>query len=232
MRTLLLSATLIVFSCGSTSGKDGGSGGGLSGTGGGFIGSGGGSSAGGSSGGGAAGGSSAGGSTAGGATGGGSTSGGSAGGGSTAGGSAGGSTGMPGVVCGSSTCSGATPTCCGSLMGGILGFSCQSACPDAGAAWECDEPADCNGDAGTPFCCAVMDLGPGSFPVCPAQSLSSSCRATCTTNVGLTCPTGGNARVCSHATDCPSAQKCCAFTQGSQTIQVCVSGSLPCSGIP
>lgn len=231
MRTTLSLLGLVTFlfvvstglSCGSTSTtRDAGAGGGL-GTGGGL-----------GSSGGAAGGTTAGG-TAGGRAGG--SAGGSAGGtsgGASAGGAAGGSAGgAAGVDCGGSSCVGATPLCCAVQTGGVPAFACSASCPDAGAPLDCDSPDDCDADAGTPFCCASLDLAAGTFPACPTNALSSQCRATCTTTLALSCPTAGTARMCSHATtDCQASQKCCAFTQGTATIQLCVSGTLPCTNLP
>ncbi len=228
--TVAAVSTMLLFeACGSTSGRDAGAsggGGGLGSTGGGIGASGGGVATGGGSvtGGGAAGG------RAGGAAGG--SAGGAAGGAS--GGSAGGSAVGPQVFCGGAVCGSSEPTCCGVVEDGGLRLSCRSGdCPDAGPAFSCDSPDDCDADAGVPFCCASLDLAAGPFPNCPTNALSSTCRATCTTTLALSCPSVGTARMCSHSgTDCAAAQKCCAFTQGSATLQLCVSGTLPCTNIP
>lgn len=212
MRSILACLTVLAVSCGSTSTRDAGAGGGTSGglsSGGGFV------AAGGSAAGGRAGGTSAGGSS----------------GGSSAGGAAGGTT-TGGLSCGGVTCSGATPACCSVELDGGLGLSCAASCADAGSTFACGQPSECDGDAGTPFCCASLDLGAGTFPSCPTQGLSSSCRATCSTTLALSCPTSGTARLCSHATDCAMSQKCCAFAQQGTTLQLCVSGTLPCANIP
>lgn len=222
--TVAAVSTMLVFeACGSTSGRDAGAtGGGLGSTGGGISAGGGVATGGGNVNGGGAAGGRAGGS-AGGAAGG--ASGGSAG-GSSAGG--------PQVSCGGAVCGAAEPTCCGVVEDGGLRLSCRNGdCPDAGPAFACDSPDDCDADAGVPFCCASLDLAAGPFPNCPTNALSSSCRATCTTTLSLSCPSVGTARMCSHAaTDCAAAQKCCAFTQGTATLQLCVSGTLPCTNIP
>jgi hypothetical protein len=164
---------------------------------------------------------------------GGGTAGGSGGG--MAGGS-GGSGGAPGVDCGGTTCSGATPVCCADSSTGSFTMTCKASCPadpDGGvaASFACDGPEDCT-SAGASVCCADVQLAAGTHPTCPATRLASQCAAGCPLTVGTTCPTEGFIRMCrSTAADCPGG-KCCEVQQGGATLGFCVPMSVSCTERP
>ena len=129
------------------------------------------------------------------------------------------------VQCGATQC--ALPNvCCASIGdgGGSLTCQAQASCPDGGGQIQCDGPQQCT--AGAPLCCADLKIGAGQPPNCPFQSVTSQCRAQCTTQITFACPGTDKVRLCRASADCASDvqnPKCCEFNQGGQAARFCAS---------
>lgn len=91
--------------------------------------------------------------------------------------------------------------------------------PDAEFA--CKDPTTCDGG----FCCASLVLGAGTPPQCPISSISSACKATCDTQLVLSCDATEQVRFCSKKADCTEAANnlCCLFDQGGQQVTMCTN---------
>jgi hypothetical protein len=131
-----------------------------------------------------------------------------------------------GVQCGNAVC--ALPNvCCATLGDGGGSLSCQTSCADGGGQIQCDGPAQCS--AATPLCCADLKIGAGQPPNCPFESITSQCRAQCTTQIAFACPGTDKVRLCRASADCTSDvqnSKCCEFNQGGQAARFCVNPQL------
>lgn len=103
--------------------------------------------------------------------------------------------------------------------------------PDA-VSLTCMSPADCS-DGGTPICCATLSAGAGQPPNCPIDSLTSSCKSSCTTAMTFSCNSVSTVRACEKNSDCPEPTygKCCTFTDGnSNTATFCTSAGIAAAG--
>lgn len=131
-------------------------------------------------------------------------------GGTTGGGSTGVLPPSPGLfLCGSTTCSTSSQQCClGVDAKGGLGATCGrigSAC--AGAAFQCDEPADCRGSATAPVCCFGLDSPAASSDGSAGLGFGSRCES------AVACAGAGRFILCATDADCgpkSQGQVCCA----------------------
>jgi len=103
--------------------------------------------------------------------------------------------------------------------------------PDA-VSLTCQSPSDCGGGS-TPICCATLSAGAGTPPNCPIDSLTSSCKATCTTSMNFSCNSISTVRGCAQSSDCPEPTygKCCTFTDANNnTATFCTSAGIAAAG--
>jgi len=103
--------------------------------------------------------------------------------------------------------------------------------PDA-VSLTCQSPADCGGGS-TPICCATLSTGAGTPPNCPIDSLTSSCKSSCTTSMNFACNSISTVRGCAQNSDCPEPTygHCCTFTDGNNnTATFCTSAGLAAAG--
>ncbi|HEX2660899.1 MAG TPA: hypothetical protein VHU40_21605 [Polyangia bacterium] len=117
----------------------------------------------------------------------------------------------PGLfLCGSTICSTSSQQCClGIDPTGGLGTSCGrigAAC--AGAAFQCDEPADCHGSPAAPVCCFGLD-SPAASSGGAGLGFGSRCES------AAACAGAGRFILCATDADCASKvagqnQVCCA----------------------
>ncbi|MBI2393320.1 MAG: hypothetical protein HYV09_27295 [Deltaproteobacteria bacterium] len=88
----------------------------------------------------------------------------------------------------------------------------------------CRGPADCPFDK--KYCCAKIQLGPGTPPSCPMTTASTSCQSSCPTNIPFSCPANGMMKLCKVRSDCAddsSNPNCCRITASGSNAVFCVS---------
>jgi hypothetical protein len=108
----------------------------------------------------------------------------------------------------------------------------MSQCPNGQFPVTCDGRDQCRAIHKL-YCCALLQLGPGTPPACPYTSGYASCTDTCTTSFAQNCPANTSVKPCRTAGDCANDQSgetnCCAFGSGAlQTF--CVSDALKGDG--
>lgn len=128
-----------------------------------------------------------------------------------------------GVSCGNTTCAPGL-LCCASVTDGGASFECASECPEGGVPMACDGPEDCGGAQ----CCVQIDVGAGTLPNCPIQTNGATCKASCPTQIPMSCPGQGQGQLCHSSADCTDAQNpsCCTFSQGGVSATFCVNSLL------
>lgn len=112
-------------------------------------------------------------------------------------------------------------------------YRCMASCPNDVAPVACAGPQQCT--SGAPVCCGTV-LGAGVIPNCPAVAMSSSCTASCTTNIALGCNATDTLRLCHDKADCDSNNpNCCSYPGSGLSSFLCVSDlfrdalNLPCA---
>lgn len=128
------------------------------------------------------------------------------------------------LVCGAQTCSGGAECCAIQSDAGFV-LQCLEACPDGGAAVQCDSPQQCSADKNV--CCGTLALT-GAGTACTFGAASSACATSCTTAVSLGCPATEIVQFCAHSEDCtdPNNANCCTLTFNGQAETFCVSGTV------
>lgn len=120
---------------------------------------------------------------------------------------------LPGVQCGKMTCP-MGQVCCADPNGMTAKCTAANACIGSMAAFACDGPEDCGGNA--KFCCTNLMLG-GNGANCTFMSATAVCRADCPAMFNL-CPTTEQAKLCHKGADCAgdaNAPNCCELSSGS-----------------
>src|SRR5438046_2873443 len=69
--------------------------------------------------------------------------------------------------------------CCVTFGGAGTMESCGSSCPDGGATVGCNGPENCT--AAAQYCCGTINVGPGTPPNCPVESVETKCTTKCNT---------------------------------------------------
>lgn len=96
--------------------------------------------------------------------------------------------------------------------------------PTEAGTFSCREPGDCT--ASQPYCCAKIQLGPGTPPSCPMTTASTSCESSCPTNIPFSCPANGTLKLCKVKSDCAddtSNPNCCRMSASGSSAVFCVS---------
>lgn len=126
------------------------------------------------------------------------------------------------IGCPANPCPG-TDVCCYVKEGAQDGtWKCQPTCP--GGATSCVGPQQC--PSGNPLCCGTVTFGGGSVPNCDINAIASTCSASCTTNLGLSCNVTNTLRLCHQNADCasdPQNKNCCTYLGAGVSAIVCVS---------
>jgi len=127
------------------------------------------------------------------------------------------------LVCGTETCPTATE-CCAVLADASVSLQCLPSCPDAGAAIECDNPAQCPADKNV--CCGAIQVT-GAGTDCSFGTASSGCKTSCTSTATLSCPSTEIVQLCAHKSDCtdPKYANCCTLTLDGQSETFCLNGT-------
>jgi len=128
-----------------------------------------------------------------------------------------------GVVCGDATCAPGL-LCCASVAEGGASMVCAAQCEDGGVPMACDGPEDCGGGQ----CCVQIEVGAGTLPNCPIQTTGATCKASCPTQIPMSCSAQGQGTLCHSSNDCADSQNptCCTFSQGSVSATFCVPAML------
>lgn len=90
----------------------------------------------------------------------------------------------------------------------------------------CSGPAECS--AGAPICCAKIQTGPGTPPVCTIESMNVACAAECPTEINKTCEAPEVLRLCAKSSDCtePGYPSCCRFGHGGTPLTFCAPSEI------
>lgn len=133
--------------------------------------------------------------------------------------------GTAGVKCGSAVCPEGQVCCAAGAVDSGFAFTCATSCPDGGGVLACDGPEDCK--AGASICCAEIDVT-GTLPSCDFKSGVADCRATCTSNIPLSCPSKATVRPCHKASDCTESAyaNCCEFESGGTSATFCANDTM------
>jgi hypothetical protein len=97
--------------------------------------------------------------------------------------------------------------------------ACAGSCA-ASDTLRCLTPDDCGG--ATPDCCGTLVVNGGLLPNCNAQSFTTQCVASCTSNLVGSCTATDTMHLCTDGSDCAkdTANPNCCLLGGHQ---VCIS---------